>query len=214
MSITNTEKQARFRKKEVLKRGAEQIFKEWQMHPMGSRTPAEEVYGLLEKACELPPGWTDGDYANAMSRLEQLRLDFLTNSHDLSNDVNVARSTDPNTGKTRLGNGAVEKAQLDVEVGYDLARHLISAIKLSKATEVAATAAIMEVVRSVGRDLLVAPEIPRSRATTACIAALPEYHSRPDWFAEEMAALMQERLGRQLCREIAEKLLSGRKEWP
>jgi hypothetical protein len=62
MNITNSEKQARFRKKEVLKRGVEQIFREWQMHPTGSRIPAEDVVELLEKASELPAGWTDEDY--------------------------------------------------------------------------------------------------------------------------------------------------------
>lgn len=212
MNITNSEKQARFRKKEVLKRGVEQIFREWQMHPTGSRIPAEDVVELLEKASELPAGWTDEDYQWAVNRLEQLRLDLLTNAHDLSNDVNVAHSTDPKTGQVRFKPGMVDLAKNDVEAGHELARHLISAIRLSKCSEVATTAAIMEVVRHVARDLVLSPEVPRSRATTVCLAALPQSSDRPEWFVDEMLNMLRDRLGNNLCRQIGSKMISGKKE--
>lgn len=212
MNITNSEKQARFRKKEVLKRGVEQIFREWQMHPTGSRIPAEDVVELLEKASELPAGWTDEDYQWAVNRLEQLRLDLLTNAHDLSNDVNVAHSTDPKTGQVRFKPGMVDQARNDVEAGHELARHLISAIRLSKCSEVATTAAIMEVVRHVARDLVLSPEVPRSRATTVCLAALPQSSDRPEWFVDEMLNMLRDRLGNNLCRQIGSKMISGKKE--
>jgi len=212
MNITNSEKQARFRKKEVLKRGVEQIFREWQMHPTGSRIPAEDVVELLEKASELPAGWTDEDYQWAVNRLEQLRLDLLTNAHDLSNDVNVAHSTDPKTGQVRFKPGMVDLARKDVEAGHELARHLISAIRLSKCSEVATTAAIMEVVRHVARDLVLSPEVPRSRATTVCLAALPQSSDRPEWFVDEMLNMLRDRLGNNLCRQIGSKMISGKKE--
>ena len=212
MNITNSEKQARFRKKEVLKRGVEQIFREWQMHPTGSRIPAEDVVELLEKASELPAGWTDEDYQWAVDKLEQLRIDLLTNAHDLSNDVNVAHSTDPKTGQVRFKPGMVDLARNDVEAGHELARHLISAIRLSKCNEVATTAAIMEVVRHVARDLVLSPEIPRSRATTACLAALPQSSDRPEWFVDEMLNMLRDRLGNNLCRQIGSKIISGKKE--
>lgn len=212
MNITNSEKQARFRKKEVLKRGTEQIFREWQMHPIGSRIPPEDVLSLIEKASELPAGWTDEDYQRTVDRLEQLRLDLLTNAHDLSNDVNVAHSTDPKTGQVRFKPGMVDLARNDVEAGHELARHLISAIRLSKCSEVATTAAIMEVVRHVARDLVLSPEIPRSRATTACLVALPQSSNRPDWFFDEMLNMLRDRLGNKLCREIGSKIISGKKE--
>lgn len=213
MNITNSEKQARFRKKDVLKRGAEQIFREWQGHINGSRVPPEEVLQLLEKACDLPSGWTDEDYLRAVNKLEQFRLDLLTNAHDLSNDVNSAHSTDPQFGQVRSKPGMVELARRDVELGHELARHLISAIQLSKCGEVATTAAIMEVVRHIARDLVVSPQIPRSRATTACLAALPQYLDRPEWFADEMVNMLWDRLGRELCMQIGSKLSSGVKEW-
>jgi hypothetical protein len=212
MNITNSEKQARFRKKEVLKRGTEQIFREWQMHPTGSRIPPEDVLSLIEKASELPAGWTDEDYQRAVDRLEQLRLDLLSNAHDLSTDVNVAHSTDPKTGQVRFKPGMVDLARNDVEAGHELARHLISAIRLSKCSEVATTAAIMEVVRHVARDLVLSPEIPRSRATTACLATLPQSSDRPDWFVDEMLNMLRDRLGNSLCRQIASKIMTGKKE--
>lgn len=212
MNITNSEKQARFRKKEVLKRGTEQIFREWQMHPTGSRIPPEDVLSLIEKASELPAGWTDEDYQRAVDRLEQLRLDLLSNAHDLSTDVNVAHSTDPKTGQVRFKPGMVDLARNDVEAGHELARHLISAIRLSKCSEVATTAAIMEVVRHVARDLVLSPDIPRSRATTACLATLPQSSDRPDWFVDEMLNMLRDRLGNSLCRQIGSKIMAGRKE--
>lgn len=213
MSITNTEKQARFRKKETLKRGAEQIFREWQTHPTGSHMSDGEVLGLLEKAYELPTGWTDQDYENAVKRLEQLRLDFLTNSRDLSNDVHKARSTDPETGQVRFRPGMVDQARLDTEIAHELARHLISAVKLSKATDVASAAAIMEVVRSVARDMIVSAEVSRSFATASCLAALPQYLDRPEWFVEEFADLLKDRLGNELSRKLGTALLAPKKEW-
>lgn len=211
MNITNSEKQARFRKKEVLKRGVEQIFRDWQMHIMGSHIPPEEVLELLEKASELPAGWTDDDYQQTVDKLEQLRLDLLTNAHDLSNDVNTAQSTDPKTGQVRFKPGMVDMARSDVEAGHELARHLISAIRLSKSGEVATTAAIMEVVRHVARNLILSPEIPRSRATTTCLAALPQCLDRPEWFVDEMVNMLRDRLGSDLCSQIASKLSSRTK---
>lgn len=213
MNITNSEKQARFRKKDVLKRGSEQIFRQWQTLSLGSNISAEEVLDLLEKASDLPAGWTDEDYQRSVNKLEQLRLDLLTNARDLSNDVNIAHSTDPKTGETDFKPGMVDMARSDVAAGHELARHLISSIKLSKCSEVAAAAAIMEVVRHVARNLIVLPEIPRSRATTACLAALPQYLDRPDWFVDEMVNLQQDRFGNNLCNQIGTKLSSGTREW-
>lgn len=213
MNITNSEKQARFRKKEVLKRGTEGIFREWQTHLHGSHIPAEEVLELLEKASDLPAGWTDEDYQRSINKLEQLRLDLLTNAHDLSNDVNGAYSTNPETGQVRFKPGMVDMARTDVEAGNELARHLIASIKLSKCSEIATTAAIMEAVRHVAREIVVSPEIPRSRATTACLAALPQYHGRPEWFVDEMVNLLRDRLGNALCSQLGSKLASGKGEW-
>lgn len=212
MSISNSEKQARFRRKEALKRGAEQVFRDWNSNVMGSSIPPEEVLNLLQKASELPAGWMDEDYVLAVNKLEQLRLDLLTNGHDLSNDVHVAYSTEPDTGRVRLKPGAVDMARRDVEAGHELARHLISAIQLSKCGEVATTAAIMEVVRHVARDLVVSAEIPRSSATTACLLALPQYLDRPKWFVGEVTNMLRNRLGDDLCSQIGSKLSNNVRE--
>jgi hypothetical protein len=213
MNTTNSEKQARFRKEEVLKRGTEGIFGEWQTNLYGSHIPPEEVRELLERASDLPAGWTDEDYQRSINKLEQLRLDLLTNAHDLSNDVNVAHSAPPKSGQSRFKPGMVEMARSDVEAGHELARHLISSIKLSKCSEIATTAAVMEAVRHVARELIVSPEIPRSRATTACLAALPQHHGRPEWFVDEMVNMLRDRLGNALCSQLGPKLASGKREW-
>jgi hypothetical protein len=70
----------------------------------------------------------------------------------------------------------------------------------------------MEVVRHVARDLVLSPETPRSRATTACLAALPQSSDRPEWFVDEMLNMLRDRLGNNLCRQIGSKIISGKKE--
>ena len=53
MNISNTEKQARFRKKEALRRYADKIFREWQVRAwnLGTRTP-EVARAFLDKVAD------------------------------------------------------------------------------------------------------------------------------------------------------------------
>lgn len=213
MNITNAEKQARFRKKEHLKRAADQIWQEWNNMLSASPLPEEEVRSLLDKAIDLPAGWTDEDYDKVIDKLNQLRIDLLSNGNDLANDVNMAWAHDPATGRLRRRPDIAECVRTDVDLGYDLARHIIATLKLSKCSDIAASAAIMEVVRYLGRGMVVSPEIQRSRASVACLAALPEAIERPDWFAEDLVDLLQDRLGPELCRKVGSDLMTKKRSW-
>ena len=72
MPISNAEKQARYRKKEELRKYADQVFRECQMVLQRgySHTRPSEVEAQLGVAAELPAGWTDQDLERAFKRVE------------------------------------------------------------------------------------------------------------------------------------------------
>lgn len=186
--ISNADKQARFRKKEQLKRRADYILREWQQKvstcKWKSITP-EDVQYSLDKAINLPSGWTDEDYERAERALQQLHTDLSFSVDQLKNDVDagwgfqVSMTTPDPTKFMSDYKAAVENVRT-------LAAHLISALKLSSCNDADQAAALMEALRFVGRSLANNPNIPRSQATTICLASIGPQYSRPEWFAEEL----------------------------
>lgn len=185
--ISNSEKQARYRKKEHLKRLANTLLRDSQLKPWqwGSTSP-EDVQRLLDKAIELPPGWTDKDYEKSLQSLESLKGELWFASNKLKNDINAGwssqdfmTSTDPRKF-IRDNKAAVEKARA-------LVSHLISALELSECNNIGQAAALMEVVRYVGRSLASSVGVPRSQANTTCLLSVGPQYNRPDWFAQELA---------------------------
>lgn len=87
--ISNADKQARFRKKEQLKRYTDKIFRQWEGSPgrWRSKRMPEEVRHALDKAVELPSGWTDEDYECAVKKLGQYHLDLISAMDQIANDV-------------------------------------------------------------------------------------------------------------------------------
>lgn len=200
--ISNADKQARFRKKEHLKRRAASIFHEWQFRPdyFKSKTP-ENVKHALDKAINLPSGWTDKDYERAEQILDQLRTDFLCGSDQLTLDVDDARqdSTPFDPAKFRESDIAIENARA-------LATHVISALKLSSCNDADQAAALMEALRFVGRSLASQSNIPRSQATAMSLASIGREYDRPEWFAEKLADTISAQAGNRLAREVGRYL--------
>lgn len=200
--ISNADKQARFRKKEHLKRRSASIFHEWQFRPdyFKSKTP-EDVKHSLDKAIDLPSGWTDKDYERAEQTLDQLRKDFLCGSDQLTVDIDDARQDlipfDPN--KLRENDIAIEKARA-------LAAHIISALKLSNCSDAEQAAALMEALRFIGRSLASQSDIPRSQATVMSLASIGHEYDRPEWFAEKLADTISAQAGNRLSREVGQHL--------
>ncbi|TXH02300.1 MAG: hypothetical protein E6P95_00190 [Candidatus Moraniibacteriota bacterium] len=207
--ISNAEKQDRFRKKENLGFWAEKVFRLWEMS-MGPfreiRTP-EEVRHALEKATELPSGWTDDDFELAKKRLGQCQLDLLSGVDQIANDVNGHWNVDhsdlmttPDPVKFIADNKAsIRKAR-------NLAAHLISALKLSGCNDADQAAAAMEVVRFIGRSLVGSREIRRSNATAICLASVGPQYDRPKWFAEQLAETLRWQIDKSLAQEVGRQL--------
>lgn len=204
--ISNADKQARFRKKEHLKRHAANIFHEWQFRwqfghdYFKSKTP-EDVKHSLEKAINLPSGWTDKDYERAEQTLDHLRKDFLCGSDQLTIDIDEAREgLGPfDAAKLRESDVAIEKART-------LAAHMISALKLSSCTDAEQAAALMEALRFIGRSLASQCVIPRSQATAMSLASIGREYDRPEWFAKKLADTISSQAGNRLAREVGQYL--------
>ena len=198
MDMSNAKKQARFRKKEALKRHAEKIFRE-AMFSIHRKNP-DEVRQTIDEAIELPTGWTDEDYEHAYRNLHRIQLGRYDNPHQLSNDVHEGRygeglsaefvATSVNEYKTVLRNAQA------------LATHIISAFNLSECNDSDKAAAIVEVMRFVGRSLLNHREVPKSNATTMCLATLGKQYPRPDWFFEKLADVLAENIDKGLTNNV------------
>ena len=206
-TISNSEKQSRFRKKETLKHKADDVFREWQIRSWNNitRTP-EEVRAFLDNVSNLPSGWTNEDYQRAEKNLGQFYLELYDNPHQLENDVycgmNFIEEFKTTPDPTKLMNDekkAVEKAHL-------LAAHLVSALKLSGCTNSEQSAAIMEVVRFIGRSLNTELEIPKSNATSICLASIGPQYERPEWFTEKLTETLAWNIGKDISIKVGDSL--------
>lgn len=207
--ISNADKQDRFRRKELLKRHADRIYRQWEFS-IGrfkeTRTP-QEVRHALEKAVELPDSWTETDYKSAATKLGQYELDLVSAVDQISNDVDgdwashstkFMTTTDP--AKFIADNkAAIIKAKA-------LATHLISALTLSGCEDADQAAALMEAVRFVGRSLAGSKEIRRSKATAICLASVGPQYDRPKWFAKQLADTISDQIDKDLAHEVGKHL--------
>ncbi len=208
MPISNAEKQARFRKKQELKKLKNQVFKEWQLG-MGLRprreTP-EEILALLKEAARLPSGWNEEDFERAWNRINQLRFDFVSPQDDLMKDVKdgarsfeeFARTSDP--GKFH------SDTKESISKTRDLASHLISALELSALSNSERAAAAMEAIRHVGRATANSADMVKSDAMIVCQASLPSYYDRPEWFLDSLTKWLANRLDEELVHALGKRL--------
>lgn len=210
--ISNAEKQARFRKKEQLKREADKIYYLWVGSPMryrfSKRTEAE-VRHALEEAVALPSDWQEEDYECAKKKLGQYYLDLTSAIDQIANDVDgdrvsyvaqLDRSSDP--FKFFANNKA------EIEDAWALASHIISALKLSNCNHASRAAALMEAMRFVGRSLVSNREIHCSQATALCLASIGPQYDRPKWFAEKFAEAICQQISPSLVREVGQRFMN------
>lgn len=207
--ISNAEKQDRFRKKELLKRHADNIFRQWEIS-IGrwkeSRSP-EDVRHALDKATELPSGWTEEDYQHAEKKLGQYHLDLISSVDQIANDVDGDwASSSAEFMTTPDPKQFIADSKKAVEDARTLASHLISALKLSKCNDADQAAALMEAVRFVGRSLVSNREIRRSQATAMCLAGVGPQYDRPEWFAEQLADTIGQQMDKRIAHDVAKHL--------
>ena len=208
MSLTNQEKQERFRKKEYLKKVADKIFRDWQF--LGwrdlSRDP-REVKLKLEKIADLPSGWDEEDYQHALNSFQILSNELYSgNPNLLQNDIFAGRDSinDPMTSPD--GVRLIREANNAVWQVKKLVSHINSAMDLSGGLVSDNAAAIMELARKNGLSLLQEKVVPRSKATAICLLMGNPLQAKPDWLIEELAQILKEQLQAEGIKQLLEKL--------
>jgi hypothetical protein len=211
--ISNADKQARFRKKEVLKRHADDVYRHWEQSTnrwrIPTRTP-EDARHAIDKAVELPSGWTDEDFEHALRRLGQCKLDLDLSVDQIANDVNGDWETH---AKEFMTTHDPAKFQADNKAGIQkaqaLASHLISALKLSDCNDADQAAAVMELLRFVGRSLTNDRNVRCSHATAMCLATVGPQYDRPEWFADKLAKAIGQNIHGKLAQEVGQHLIKS-----
>lgn len=199
----NAEKQARYRKKEQLRRQADQILRKWQLEPWKHHLKSlHEIRHLIEAAIKLPSGWTEEDYSNAEKRLYHAYSEVVSPVNQLTTDVRESRNVifeTINPYDLPKINAELMRAEEDTNA---LASHIISALKLSSCNEADQAAALMEAMRFVGRNLTNNRDVPCSEATAICLATINPICARPSWFAKKIANTLSKLIHPELLREI------------
>ncbi len=211
MTLSNSEKQERFRKKEDLKKFANEIFKNWQltMYRDSISTPPLQIRERLDRIIELPSGWTDEDYKSALERLNRFSIEsFIDDPKALDKDVETARdSIDPfftSNNPTQWKNDN-NLAKFNMK---KLSNHIFSAMELIGGKYSDFAAAIIDVERKLGYRLINEKKVPKSNATTLCLLLLSDHIERPEWFVDELSTIFKEKLGERLSCELGKKLIS------
>ncbi len=209
MTLSNNEKQLRFRKKEELKQYAENIFNDWQILKGldTSRTP-KEVRTYLDSIINLHSGWTADDYNRAVKTLQNFHTEFYYgNPYLLKNDVENAR----NSIEEFITSSNPQQWLLDTKKATSnmqkLSAHIISALELAEGQASDNAAAILEVMRHVGRTLLNKKNVPKSNATAICLVSISSQYERPDWLVEQLVQVLTTQLGIELAHKLGKSLM-------
>jgi len=194
---------------EALKKYADQTYREWQIRSdMDVNINPTEVRAILDKAVDLPSGWTDEDYRSAQHRIRQILLELYDNPHQLSNDVHEGRNFSDEFRITPDPLGLMKSQKAAEKKAHTLAAHIISALKLSECKESDQAAALMEAVRFVGRSLVTSRNVPKSDAVAMCLASIGPQYDRPEWFIDKVTKVLGWNLNKELASVLGQSLLN------
>ena len=210
MPISNAEKQARFRKKEHFNKYVSEVSRDCQFIA-GSKPYLRSTFGdidlKLREAAGLPSGWTDEDIDRAATRVRNIHGDILGAVDLVAADVEAGRDSLEafiTSRNPRKWLAAKKQAHRDT---IALAGHLVSALDLSQLPNEERAAALMEVVRHVGRSLANSASIGQSDATAVCLSAVNPHYERPKWFVDRLASWLWRRLDEDTRRALGARLL-------
>ena len=196
MPISNAEKQARFRRKEELKKYVSQVYRECQLSAslLRSGTTPADLEAQLNEAASLPTGWTDEDLELAYARVHNIRGDIFGTGDPLGVDVHDGRNASQEFMKTPNPQKWMEEIKKAERETIALAGHLISALEVSQLRNEDRAAALMEAVRHVGRALANSSLDGQSDAMAVCLTAVNPHYDRPGWFVDRLANWLRFRL--------------------
>ena len=204
-NISNAERQARFRKKDELKRHADRIFRECTL--LQITKPPQEIRQFLDKITDLPSGWTNDDYEQAVKTLNHFHLKFFDNPHQLENDVIEGRDSQTEFITTPDPSKFMAEEKKAIDKVKKLSTHLISALEISGCPDSDQAAALMEVIRFVGRSIASNLKSNKSNATTMCLASIGPQYDKPDWFISSLVNTLGWNLNKDLAHEVGKQLM-------
>ena len=208
MGFTNQEKQERFRKKEYLKKVADKIFRDWQL--LGWRDfdkDPKDVKLRLEKIADLPSGWDDADYNQALKAFQIFSDELYSgNPYLLQNDIYAGRNSvcDPMTSPD--GVRLIREQKNAVWQAKKLVSHINSAMDLSGGIASDNAAVVMELARNAGLSLLKERIVPKSKASAICLLMTNPLQKKPEWLVDELAVILKEQLGEDGVKQLKESL--------
>lgn len=208
MSFTNQEKQERFRKKEYLKKISDEIFRDWQL--LGWREFQKDpktVKMELEKIADLPSGWNDADYEQALKAFQIFSDELYSgNPYLLQNDVYAGRDSVYAPMTSPDGVRLIREQKNAVWQAKKLVSHINSAMDLSGGIASDNAAVVMELARNTGLSLLKERITPKSKAAAICLLMTNPLQKKPDWLIDELAVILKEQLGEDGIKLLKEKL--------
>lgn len=209
--MTNSEKQERYRKKEYLKKLAGEIAMRFSFRSLSyfssGKNPAE-FHKKLEDAVNLPSNWTDEDYNHALKCLQNLDLEGYDNPHLLNNDIVENHSSIDNLMTTSNPSKYVSDIKTAKADAIKLVNHVLSAVELSGLSTADSIAAMLDVLRTLGRILMDAKKIPESNATAWALAAIGHQYEKPEWTLRRFKKALGTQLGVEDAHRLGEALLN------
>ncbi len=208
MGFTNQEKQERFRKKEYLKKVADKIFRDWQL--LGWRDfdkDPKDVKLRLEKIADLPSGWDDADYNQALKAFQIFSDELYSgNPYLLQNDIYAGRNSMCDLMTSPDGVRLIREQKNAVWQAKKLVSHINSAMDLSGGIASDNAAVVMELARNAGLSLLKERIVPKSKASAICLLMTNPLQKKPEWLVDELAAILKEQLGEDGVKQLKESL--------
>lgn len=209
MALTNNEKQIRHKKLEALKKYGNEVLVQLLFMNNGINRPIEksneEIKAEIDSIVDLPSGWTDEDYNLAIQKIRNMNITALTNPHLMNNDINSARSIcDPNFDPREIRKAEYKAAEV--------VRNIKSTLKLSELKVTDQIAAIAEVMRFLGIELLNEKKVPVSFANATALSLIDQNYEKPDWTWEVLAHNLYVQNSKEKAEIIAKELINPEME--
>jgi hypothetical protein len=208
MTLSNQQKQERFRKKEYLKKIAHKLFVDWQLkNGLNVTKNPKAVKEQLDNIVDLPSNWTEDDYENALRSIKLFSDElYSSNPNLLDNDIESGRdSVEPYISAVDAQKWLRECKNAKYQA-KKLIEHLNSAFALTELTASDKAAVVAELARTYGLNILHEKKTPCSDAVTLCLFAANPYHKKPDCFTEKFAELIKTQLKKDQIKDLIKKL--------
>ena len=204
MTLSNQQKQERFRKKEYLKKIAHKLFVDWQLkNGINVTKNPKAVKEQLDNIVDLPSNWTEDDYENALRSIKLFSDElYSANANLLDNDIDAGRESVEPFLMAADAHKWLRECKNAKYQAKKLIEHLNSAFALTELTASDKAAVVAELARTYGLNILHEKKTPCSDATVLCLFAANPYHTKPDWFVENFSELIKTQLNNDQIKDL------------